>query len=110
MSNSQDKKANVQDTWSRLIKKSANVYTHRAIRESESRLLLLKAGAPDDEINVSLYTVNDRELGTGLYPYAALSYHWGEGPEEHAIIVSDDPKSNPIKTMGHAVVGMMNKG
>ncbi|KAJ4374833.1 hypothetical protein N0V83_001911 [Neocucurbitaria cava] len=101
----------VKKVFSQWAKKTGkSYYRHLSISSRESRLLYLKPGAPDHDINVSFLTVDDLCLGTTSYPYAALSYHWGDGPDDRPIIVSDDPKSNPILSIADAVETMMIGG
>lgn len=85
-------------------------YRYTKIRPDQVRLLVIRPGSGDEEINVTLLTVGDIHLGTEDYPYEALSYHWGEGDETHAIIVQEDVNSNPVKQMSEAVLSVMRGG
>jgi hypothetical protein len=85
-------------------------YKHQIIRKDQVRLLIIKPGEPTDEINATLRTIEDDELGGEDYPYEALSYHWGEGEESEPIIIQDSLEEPAIKSMSDAVLLLTAEG
>jgi hypothetical protein len=79
------------------------MYTYTRIPKNQVRLLLIKPGAFDEQINASLLVVNDDHLGSEEYSYAALSYNWGNSGYDNTIVIQDDPSSRPVKSMGKVV-------
>jgi hypothetical protein len=79
------------------------MYSYKRIAENQVRLLLIKPGAFDEEINASLLVVNDDQLGSEQFPYSALSYNWGNTEDDGTIIIQDDPASSPVKSIKKAV-------
>lgn len=92
----------------RLMQAANNIYRYNRIPRSRARLLIIKPGAPDDDINVTLLTVADDDLGTDDYPYIALSYHWGEGKPDKTIIIQDDPTAQGVKKLDDLVLGLVS--
>lgn len=85
--------------WTGIIGKLNERFKYTRIPKDKIRILLIKPGALDEQINVSLIDVHDDEMGTDKFPHAALSYNWGESDDTHNIIIQDDPKSHPFKKM-----------
>lgn len=79
------------------------MYSYKRIPENQVRLLLIKPGSFDDQINASLLVVSDDDLGSEHFPYSALSYNWGNSNDDNTIIVQDDPASIPVKSIAKAV-------
>ncbi|PSN71839.1 HET-domain-containing protein [Corynespora cassiicola Philippines] len=103
------KKPGARDVFLRAFKKAKkSLYKFSPIKEDEVRLLVIKEGTGKDEINATLLTVKDHELGT-KHQYEALSYHWGEGDDNKPIIIQDDIRSMPMKSLMDAVDGMMSE-
>lgn len=75
---------------------------HTPIRSDQVRLLIIKPGSGDEEINASLLPLHDKDFGSARYQYEALSYHWGEGDETNFILI-DKIISKPITKMTTAV-------
>lgn len=93
--------------WQTAVKKLRDAYKYSQIRRDQVRLLIMKAGEGDDEINAVLQVVNDSNLGDDPFPYEALSYHWGEGETRHSIIIQEDWSANPIKSLDDLVLAKM---
>ena len=84
----------------RIRNRISPMYCYTPITKHQARLLIIKPGAFDEQINASLLVVDDDQLGDGRYSYAALSYNWGlGGGGDHTIIIQDDPTSLPVKSM-----------
>ena len=81
---------------------------HKSIDENQVRLLIVDPGSGDEEINASLLSINDDELGGDRYPYEALSYHWGEGAEDNVILINKWG-SKPIKKLVVAVDAILDR-
>ena len=79
------------------------MYSYKRIPENQVRLLLIKPGSFDDQINASLLVVSDDDLGSEHFPYSALSYNWGNSNDDNTIIIQDDPASTPVKSIVKAV-------
>jgi hypothetical protein len=79
------------------------MYSYKRIPRDQVRLLLIKPGAFDEQINASLLVVNDDQLGSEDYPYSALSYNWGNSADDCTIIIQDDPASSPVKSINKVV-------
>ncbi|KAG9185945.1 hypothetical protein G6011_02501 [Alternaria panax] len=89
--------------WAEVIGQVSRVYSYKHISENQVRLLLLKPGAFDEQVNASLLVVNDDQLGNEHFPYSALSYNWGSSKDDSTIIIQDDPASSPVKSIKKAV-------
>ncbi|RAR10736.1 HET-domain-containing protein [Stemphylium lycopersici] len=85
--------------WAGVIGQVSKMYCYTRLPENRVRLLLIKPGTFDEQLNASLMTVHDEELGSDKYPYAALSYNWGNGEYNNTIIIQDDPSSQPVKSI-----------
>ncbi|KAJ4992409.1 hypothetical protein SVAN01_02118 [Stagonosporopsis vannaccii] len=96
------------ENWSRILPKASGLYGYTRILDRQVRLLLIKPGAPDEELNVTLLTIDDEQLGGKQHPYQALSYHWGDGAADKPIIVQDDPFAEGVKHMNDLVKGMLS--
>lgn len=96
--------------WSRRLIQAVNnnCYRYTRIPADQSRLLIIKPGAPGDEINITLLTVADADLETDHCHYVALSYHWGDGASDRTVIVQDDPGSQGVKRLDDLVVGLVS--
>jgi hypothetical protein len=81
----------------------SKMYTYSRIPKNQVRLLLIKPGGFDEQVNASLLVVNDDQLGSEGFPYAALSYNWGNSGYDNTIIIQDDPSSRPVKSMEKVV-------
>jgi hypothetical protein len=89
--------------WASTLGKVGAVYNYTRIPSTQVRLLLLKPGNFEDDIYVSLITVDDVQVGSDQYPYCALSYHWGEGTLDNIIFVQDDASSRTLRTVEDVV-------
>jgi hypothetical protein len=89
--------------WASTLGKLGAVYNYTRIPSDKVRLLLLKPGTFEDDIYVSLITVDDDLVGSEQYPYCALSYHWGEGPLDNIVFVQDDASSRTLSTLEDVV-------
>ncbi|KAL1794427.1 hypothetical protein ACET3X_007848 [Alternaria dauci] len=86
------------------VRQVIRMYSYTRISKHQSRLLLIKPGAFDDQISASLLAVDDDRLGSSDVPYAALSYNWGVGGDgSHTIIIQDDPASLRTDCVGNVV-------
>jgi len=79
------------------------MYHYKRIPDNQVRLLLVKPGTFDEQINASLLVVSDDHLGSEHYPYSALSYNWGNSADDSTIVIQDDPASSPVKSIRKAV-------
>jgi hypothetical protein len=95
-------------TMLNALKKLKDTYKYSDIGRDQVRLLIIKEGHDEDDINAMLQVVDDDQLGTDDYCYEALSYHWGEGGEWHNIIIQDEWNMKPIRKFEDAVFGKMN--
>jgi hypothetical protein len=94
----------------RLIQKAANSFYHyRRLGSTQVRLLVVKPapGAPNDPLNATLMTLDDTDLESEKCNYAALSYNWGDSSADQAMIIQDDPKSEPISSLQDLINGAM---
>ncbi|KAB2104030.1 hypothetical protein AG0111_0g7902 [Alternaria gaisen] len=89
--------------WADAIGQISKMYSYKRIPENQVRLLLIKPGSFDDQINASLLVVSDNDLGSEHFPYSALSYNWGNSNDDNTIIIQDDPASTPVKSIAKAV-------
>ncbi|KAF1830397.1 hypothetical protein BDW02DRAFT_582932 [Decorospora gaudefroyi] len=89
--------------WAGVLGQVSNLYHYARIPDNQVRLLLIKPGAFEDQINASLLVVDDDQLGSDDFPYAALSYNWGNSENLNTIIIQDDPRSRPIKSITKVV-------
>lgn len=89
------------------MKKIEDTYIYSKIEKDQVRLLVIKEGQDEDDINAMIQVVDDDDLGAEGYCYEALSYHWGEGEESHAIIIQDKWDSEPIRDFQAVVFGIM---
>ncbi|KAH7345860.1 heterokaryon incompatibility protein-domain-containing protein [Pyrenochaeta sp. MPI-SDFR-AT-0127] len=85
--------------WAGLAGHVSKLYSYTRISKYQVRLLLIKPGSFDEQINASLLVVHDDQLGTDDFPYTALSYNWGGNDDDATIMIQDDPQSKPVKTM-----------
>ncbi|KAI4940662.1 hypothetical protein J4E91_011268 [Alternaria rosae] len=92
----------------RITKKIKGLYVYSTIGPKQVRLLVIKPGKEDDDIDVILQVVDDDQLGTDDYCYEALSYHCDEGKHVHSIIIRDGWNTEPIKHFYDAVLGAQN--
>lgn len=99
----QDTTAASVSKWAGALRRVGDIYTYTRLPRHQVRLLLLKPGAFDDDIYVSLFTVNDTELGNQNFPYSALSYHWGDGNFDNIIFVQEDATSRPLRRLEDVV-------
>ncbi|KAF2822828.1 HET-domain-containing protein [Ophiobolus disseminans] len=99
----QDTNAACVSKWAGTLRRLGDLYTYTRLPQNQVRLLLLKPGAFDDDIYVSLISVNDAELGNMNFPYSALSYHWGEGQFDNVIFVQEDAASQPLRKLEDVV-------
>jgi hypothetical protein len=95
--------ASTGSKWAVVLGQVSKMYTYTRIPKNQVRLLLIKPGAFDEQINASLLVVNDDHLGSEEYSYAALSYNWGNSGYDNTIVIQDDPSSRPVKSMGKVV-------
>ncbi|KAH6851586.1 hypothetical protein BKA58DRAFT_450785 [Alternaria rosae] len=80
------------------------------IGSKQVRLLVVKPGQEDNDINAILQVVDDDELGTDDCRYEALSYHEGEGEDLHSIIIiNDECATVPIKDFTAAALTAQKK-
>jgi hypothetical protein len=92
-----------------LIKKAANgLYRYGKIDSDEIRILLIKPGAENDDLNAALLPVKEHRLKEDDFNYAALSYNWGDGETDDTIIIQDDVRSKPITSFQGLVDGALN--
>ena len=89
--------------WAEVLGQVSRMYHYKRIPEDEVRLLIIKPGTFDEQINATLLVVNDEQLGTEDYPYCALSYNWGNSGDDSTIVIQDDPASSPVKSITKAV-------
>jgi hypothetical protein len=94
----------------RLVQKAANSFYHyHRLESNQVRLLVVKPApsAPNDPLNATLMTLDDTHLESENCKYAALSYNWGDSSADQAMIIQDDPKSEPISCLQDLVNGAM---
>lgn len=91
------------------LKKLEDTYEYSSIGSKQVRLLIVKPGQEDDDINAILQVVDEDQLGNDDYCYEALSYHWGEGEDLHSIIINDEWATEPIKDFTAAVLSAQKK-
>ncbi|KAF1915925.1 heterokaryon incompatibility protein-domain-containing protein [Ampelomyces quisqualis] len=89
--------------WASTLRKVGAVYNYTRIPSNQVRLLLLKPGNFEDDLCISLITVDDAQVGSEQYPYCALSYHWGEGTPDNIVFVQEDPASRTLRTVEDVV-------
>lgn len=89
--------------WPGVFGKLSGVYNYTRIPREQVRLLLLKPGSFDEDIYVSIITVNDAQLSDRRFPYCALSYHWGDGPFDNTVFVQEEATSHPLRTFEDVV-------
>ena len=75
------------------------MYVYIRIPKHQVRLLLIKSSAFDDPINAHLMVVNDEKLGDFHYPYTTISYYWGEKDVDNTVIIQDDSRSRPVRSL-----------
>jgi hypothetical protein len=78
------------------------LHTYDRIAQDQVRILALKPGAREHDLNGSFVVLNDCQLGTAAYQYVALSYNWGDGKVEDNIIIQNR-KSAPIVSLKGAL-------
>ncbi|OAL00971.1 HET-domain-containing protein [Phaeosphaeriaceae sp. SRC1lsM3a] len=79
------------------------MYAYTRLPHNQIRLLVLKPGSFNDDIYISLITVDDTVAGGEQWPYCALSYHWGEGPYDNTVFVQKDATSQTLRTIEDVV-------
>jgi hypothetical protein len=92
-----------ESKWTGTLRRIGDVYTYTRLPHNEVRLMLLKPGCFDDDIYISLITVNDTDIGSVHFPYCALSYHWGEGEFNNTVFIQEDARSQPLRTIKDVV-------
>jgi hypothetical protein len=81
---------NAADRWEQLEKYKL-LYKFSAIKDTEIRLLYINpATRRENDLFVSIKTIADHDVGPDpLQEYEALSYHWGPGPADKPVYLSD---------------------
>ncbi|CAN9442971.1 unnamed protein product [Alternaria alternata] len=89
--------------WAEVLGQVSKLYSYQRISKDRVRLLLIKPGTFEEQINASLLVVSDDQLGSESFPYSALSYNWGNSEDDCTIVIQDDPASSPVKSIDEAV-------
>jgi hypothetical protein len=84
-------------------------YRYRRIKKDQVRLLVIKPGAPTDPLNATLLTLNDSQLESDEYSFAALSYNWGDGDADVSMVIQDTIQSQSIKSLSELADGAMTQ-
>jgi Heterokaryon incompatibility protein (HET) len=105
-----------KDKWLRAAKEKSQQYDYELcpLKEREIRLLVLKPSedpVADIIIELKSFDLKELEQNKTLMPYAALSYHWGDGMENNPILVDveggEDGKEEATK-LSDVVRSLMN--
>jgi hypothetical protein len=94
------------DTLRRAIdyvaKLGKHQYIYFPIRNDQIRVLIIMPGQEHEEINAFLGVANDSDLS--IVPYKALSYCWGKGQADRAIIVHTSYTARTVSDFADVVL------
>ncbi|KAI4670651.1 uncharacterized protein J4E88_009743 [Alternaria novae-zelandiae] len=84
--------------WVEVLGQVSRMYHYKRIPNDQVRLLLVKPGTFDEQINASLLVclIIKKKSRT-------LFYNWGNSADDSTIVIQDDPASSPVKSIRKAV-------